>query len=329
MRIREYISPSAIKKFYDNVEDYYLHYLADTALEKEPQTQPMSIGSAFDAYTKSYLHERLFGVGNDPRFSFEAIFETQVEACNRDWARIHGKRAFDDYKRSGALNDLYLDLSAAQGTPRFEFEIKDTLQGDVSGVVFVGKPDCYYKNKDGHPIVLDWKVNGWCGKGNTSPYPGYVRIRHGDGTVPKQLHHKDAKLITWNGVTINKAKTLEQVNEDWAGQLSVYGWLLGEPVGGEFVTCIHQLACKGTGGFPEVRIAEHCTYVSAEFQKDYYNKSVEMWNVIHSDHILRHLSKEESQSRCSILDTLTVAEAQMEDTEENRLFKQLNKTRTW
>lgn len=333
MKNRAYLSPSSISKFYDGEngpENYYLYYLADTALEREKQTQPMSIGSAFDAYVKSYLHQELFGKGNDPRFDFEAIFEAQVESHNRDWARIRGKRTFEDYKRSGALLDLYLDLSQAQDSPRFEFEIQGKIEHEIGGVVFLGKPDCYYHNKAGHAVVLDFKVNGYCGNGNTSPKPGYVRLRHCDGTVPKSIAHKEAVLKVVNGVTINTAKTLDSVDEGWAAQLSVYAWLLGEPVGGEFIVCIHQLACKYTGGFPEIRIAEHCSLVSPEFQKEYFRKAAEMWEIVHSDHILRNLSKEESQKRCNMLDTLTVFEAGAEMTDEDRMFKALNKPkRAW
>ncbi len=327
MKQREYISPTSVKAFND-VDAFYNRYLSDIALDREPQTRPMSIGSSFDAYTKSYLHEQLFGKGHDPRFEFQAIFETQVEPHNRDWALVHGKRAFDNYKAAGALNDLYLDLAQAQSTPRFEFEVQGHIKREVGdkGVVLLGKPDLYYKNKYNHPVILDWKVNGWCSNFAVSPYPGYVRLRHCDGTQPRSIAHKDAVLVTWNGVTINKAKYLEDINEDWAGQLCAYGWLLGEPVGGEFLTCIDQLVCKPTGGFPEVRIAEHRTTVSVKFQQEYYEKASHVWDVIHSDHIFRQLSKEESAQRCKALDMYSESMSGPQ-TDEDRMFRELNQTK--
>ena len=94
MRQPKFLSPSSIGKWNDDREEYYLRYLADNRPPKMAQTLPMSIGSAFDAYTKSYISERLFGKDARPEFNFSAIFEKQVESQNRDWAKKHGKHAF-------------------------------------------------------------------------------------------------------------------------------------------------------------------------------------------------------------------------------------------
>ena len=336
MKNREYISPSGIATWNkDGPEAFYVKYLSDVKLPQEPQTRPMSIGSAFDAYAKSYLYEQLFGKGHNPQFEFNAIFETQVESCNRDWARFNGKQCFENYMASGALGDLLIDLSQASQSPRFEFEVKGGVKSkamDTTGLVLLGKPDCYFTNKDGHPVILDWKINGWCANSPKSPAPGYVRLRHCDGTKPKLLHHKDAVLGTKNGVTVNLAKRLEDVDESWAGQLAVYGWLCGEEVGNEFITIIHQAVCKPTAGFPEVRFAEHCTWVSPEYQHQYLESAVHIWEVIHSDHIFRDLSFEASAARCNTLDGFTTAEVAKYErglTEEEKLFKELTRPTMW
>lgn len=333
MKQREYISPSGINTWFsDGPEAFYLKYLADTKLENEPQTQPMSIGSAFDAYCKNYLYECLFGKDHSPLFEFNTIFETQVEPHNRDWARVHGLRCFEDYTRSGALADLLSELEKATSTPRFEFTVQGGItckEFDTSGLVLLGKPDCYFHNKEKYPVVLDWKVNGWCSNFNKSPLPGYVKLRHCDGTTPKSSHHKDAVLSMKNGVLVNLKKRLEEAEESWAGQLSVYGWLCGEAVGSEFLTCIDQLVCKPTGGFPIVRVAEHRTWVSSEFQLAYAKKAKEMWDIIHSDHIFRDLSFEESAVRCRTLDRHTEDAKEQSGTEEDAIFKQLTRTKTW
>ena len=152
MRNREYISPSGISLWKkEGPESFYVKYLADTKLENEPQTRPMSIGSAFDAYCKSYLYEKIYGVSHNTQFDFESIFETQVESCNRDWARVHGKKCFDDYTKSGALYDLLHELSQASDNPRFEFSVQGGVKSahvDASGLVLLGKHDCYLSNKD-------------------------------------------------------------------------------------------------------------------------------------------------------------------------------------
>ncbi len=338
MKKREYLSPSAIALFYnEGPKPYYLRYLSDIKLENEPQTQPMSIGSSFDAYAKSYLHERLFGKGNDARFEFQAIFEAQVEPHNRDWALMHGKYVFNQYLKSGALNDLYVELSQAQGTPRFEFEVKGVVNGDresmvavVNNVVLLGKPDVFYHNKEGFPVILDWKVNGYCAKSPTSPKPGYIRLRHCDGTVPKSVAHKDAVIGLLHGARINTAKYLEGVDSDWAGQLAVYGWLCGQEVGTPFLTGIDQLVCKPTGGFPEIRVAEHRTQVSKEYQLVYFQKAQNLWDIVQSDHIFREMSKEDSTALCTLLDGFSASESVSLNTDEDKMFKEMTNTkRAW
>ena len=94
MRRPRYLSPTAISLWSKSREDYYIQYMADNRPPRDPQTMPMSIGSAFDAFAKNFLHQALFGVGNDPRFDLETLFQAQVEPQNRDWAWKNGAEAF-------------------------------------------------------------------------------------------------------------------------------------------------------------------------------------------------------------------------------------------
>jgi hypothetical protein len=184
MRRPEYLSPTSLALFRKDTTEFYLNYLSDNRPPRIPQNQPMSIGSAFDAYVKSYLHTALFGVGNDPRYGFESLFEAQVEPHNRDWARDHGQYVFNQYKSAGALADLMTELRGAQGEPRFEFEAKGAVNGyrepavkRLGEVVLMGKPDCHFINNQGAHVILDWKVNGYCSPSAHSPKPGYIRMR--------------------------------------------------------------------------------------------------------------------------------------------------------
>jgi len=311
-------------------------YLSDHPLPREPQTQAMSIGSAFDAYVKSYLHEVIYGKNADPRFEFETIFESQVEAHNRDWALDHGKYAYDCYVRSGALADLLLELQEASEDPIFEIEIRGIVDGvregitrEVEGMVLLGKPDVYFKNKENHAVIRDWKVNGWCSKSAKSPEKGFVKLRHGDGITPHDKHHKDAVLVKYRGATVNMAQPLDEVNSDWAEQVAIYGWLLGEKVGSGFLTGIDQLVCKpNPGGYPIVRIAEHRSVVSPDFQWRLYQRALTVWDIINSDHIFRDCSKLESQARCQMLDERCKAfvhNAAHGDPEVESMFAELTK----
>ena len=56
MRKPEYLSPTSISLHEKDVDEFYSRYLADNKMPRMAQTQPMAIGSAFDAFCKSYLH---------------------------------------------------------------------------------------------------------------------------------------------------------------------------------------------------------------------------------------------------------------------------------
>ncbi len=316
MRIPEYLSPTSISVFRKNTQDFYLRYLSTNRPTREPQTQPMSIGSAFDAYVKNYMHETLFGKGNDPRFDLTTLFEAQVEKHHRDWAWENGKHVFERYRDCGALADLMIELNGAVGTPRFEIEVRGVVNGfrqgvtrSVSGVVFLGKPDVSFNNKEGNNVTLDFKVNGYCSKSGISPMPGYLRIRGSDYSGP----HKNCMPVMYKGMIINRDERLECLNEDWAAQLAIYGWLCGNEVGSDFIAAIDQIACRPSGmKYPSIRVAEHRLRIGEQFQWNIFAEAQLIWDIIHSDHIFRDLSLEESKARCDILDRQA---AQMDDSD--------------
>lgn len=307
MRTPEYLSPTSISLWRKSKEEFFLNYLADIRAPRLPQTQPMSIGSSFDAHVKSFLHEALFGKGFDPKFELQNIFEAQVEKHNRDWAIIHGKYAFDCYKKCGALLDLMLELKSAVGTPKFELDVKGAVSGHREGVTknlgpvtFLGKPDVFYINKTGTYVILDWKVNGWCSNRMASPMRGYCRLR-----TPTGVHggpHRECQMMIWGGQMINVAHMLEQLEDDWARQLSIYAWLCGMQIGDPFIVAIDQLSCGPSGGvFPLVRVAEHRLRVSPDHQWRVFAEAEELWHTVHSDHIFRNMSITESADRCKML----------------------------
>jgi len=306
MRKPEHLSPTSLGIFIKNPQEYYLTYLSDNRPPREPQTQPMAAGSAFDAYVKSYLYERLFGK-NDPKFELDAIFTAQVVPHNRDWGRPVGLHLFELYKRSGALGNLMLDLQKSISEPRFELEVKGTINGyregvtkNMLGVPFLGKPDIFYINSQGAHVIFDWKVSGYCADRTTTPLKGYVRLH--DGSVNKG-QHKEAQLININGILVNVAQSLDELHEDWARQLSIYGWLCGEDIGGDFIVAIDQLACKAVpDSRPAIRVAEHRSRVRSEFQWNVYSQAQYAWELINSDHFFRDVSKEDSEARCRLLD---------------------------
>ena len=85
MRMPKYLSPTSLSVWKRDKEQYYLQYLAEKRPPHEPQTQPMSVGSAFDAYIKSHLYNKLLPGGPlADQFDFMKIFTGQVENHNTE-----------------------------------------------------------------------------------------------------------------------------------------------------------------------------------------------------------------------------------------------------
>ncbi len=310
MKKLEYLSPTSITLYQQDKEAFYQRYLSESPPQRDAQLQVMSIGSSFDAYVKSYLHEKLFGTDHkdSAKFKFETIFESQVEKHNRTWALENGRYCFEQYKASGALADLMLELQSSDGEPRFEFDVKGIVNGyregvteTISGVTLLGKPDISFTTKEGAHVVLDLKVNGFCSTYNTSPVQGYIRLRSAGKT--NFGAHKDAFVISDKGMKINCTTTFDVVKPDWAQQITIYSWLCGAPVGSDFIIAVDQLACSyNKGGLPTIKVAEHRMKVNPIFQRKLFTEICDVWEICQSDHFFRDMSKEDSIERCKLLD---------------------------
>ena len=71
-----YLSPTSLstwKKCVDagDMTEFFIRYLADKRPPRPPQTIPMAVGSAFDAYVKCYIMDRL-GIKGE---GFDVLFE--------------------------------------------------------------------------------------------------------------------------------------------------------------------------------------------------------------------------------------------------------------
>jgi len=326
MRTPKYLSNTSISLFHSDRMEFYLKYLADNRPPRFKQTQPMSVGSAFDAFVKSYIVEKLFGTV-PPEYERDTIFTTQVEEHNRDWARVAGEHVFTCYKRSGALADLMLELELAEAAPRFEFTVERTIRG----VPLLGKPDVWFITKEGMHVLIDWKVNGYCAKRTTSPKKGYIKVV--DGWDPKEAKasrnnramHKDAQILRIGGILCNVAVHLEDVDIKWADQTALYGWLMGEEIGAKFMTGIDQIVCKPGKDKPLIRIARHRCRVSEAYQQGLWLRVKKVWDTIQSGHIFEDITREKSDARCLMLDDYHKA---YEGTDRNeRWFQEITRER--
>lgn len=303
MRTIEAISPTALKVWETDRELFYQRYLSDNRPPRDPQTEAMAVGSAFDAYVKSALHSEFCLPA--PGYSVDELLETQVDdPIMRPFASKAGSYLMDRYMECGAFDELREDLGRSEQYPRFEFKIVR----EVSGVPLLGKPDCwFYLETD---VILDWKVNGYMGSSATSPRPGYKMCRdtwgieQGKPTRGGNKPHKKYQPVQFGGMEIGN-HWLEDVDKSWADQLSIYGWMLGmEPGSEDFITCIDQFACKPGEPYPLVRVAQHRCRISAFWQFNLITRLQSCWESIQDNHIFTDLPKDESIARCELIDQI-------------------------
>lgn len=318
MRLPKYLSPSALFQYRKDKKEYFRKYCCDYRPPKIQQTPPMAVGSAFDAFVKSFLYEK-FGKPKDAaeaqKYERQTLFDSQVETQNRQMVWEYGEHLFEMYKSSGALSDLMLDLSKAIDEPRFEIDLQGTVTGPtggsgegntgtgvsdsgverhINGVVLLGKPDIRFINSEAAHVVYDWKVNGYLAKSPVSPKPGFVQLRECDqhGGWTRRGPHKDAWIQPKYGMMLNSTR-LESVDEDWAAQLATYGWLLGSTPGVELVVGIEQFC----GNKSALRLASHRTTIGRQFQLNLLNDYIDLWNILHDPkgcYFFRDMSRDDS-----------------------------------
>jgi len=319
MRKLPYISNSSLNLFYEDRKAFFLRYLAETSPPREAQTRPMCAGSAFDARIKDFLGRRLLGTKCPEALYFENAFPAQVEAQNRDWALGAAEISFKMYNETGALTSLLLELEGAITEPRFEFtvagkvfdpdkltgtEVRQLIGGEMivppdEGIPLLGKPDLYFKHKNGLPAVYDWKVNGFAGSSNLSPTKGYIKLHGGKKHGAK---HPCVTIVDDGGL-LRSDLALNISSPEHAQQLSIYAWFLGAGVCSPFIAGIEQLV--GPAG--RQIVATHRALVDCAFQKEIYNKIANMWQILESGHIFENLPRDESDEECELLEKAHLA----------------------
>jgi hypothetical protein len=288
-----------------------MRYLADKAVGRLPQEKPMAAGAAFDACVKSAISGDIFGKGARPQFEFDTIFESQVEKQNYDFALDAGKHIFDCYVISGAYKDLTVLLLESVEEPRMEF----TVTGAVGNSPFLGKPDLRFVLDRGQgriSCVYDFKVHGYCSKYGASPTKGYMLCRDGYEGKHSRSHmqeHTNYLAMDFRGLIINSGY-MEHCSDEYADQLCLYGWLLGEQPGDENVVLgIEEVIAKymGEGVSPQLRIANHRGRVSKKHQDLLLERVNKCWNAITSGHIFQDQSREDNDAQCAALDKMSGA----------------------
>lgn len=301
MRKYEYLSPSALSKYESNRDLFFLQYLCDFRSPRPPQEPFMAVGSSFDAFVKSAIHKAFYGelATQGSQFEFEKIFESQVEPHVRDYALEMGRHLFEQYEACGSLGYLLADIIQSQNEPQMEFDVR----GVVEGVSIRGLPDLRYITKEGVHVIADFKVNGAGSKTGASPQQGYKICRDYGSNTHNKSHAKYHPFV-FNGLEINKHYLGEFVDY-WCDQLTMYAWVMGEPVGGEdWVIRIEQIACRPIPSIekPRAKFATHMARSQSAYQQNLMARIHDCWNSIQTGHIFTSLSREQSDERCEILE---------------------------
>ena len=268
----KYLSPTSLKIYENDPEQFYLQYLAKDRIPRMAQLQVMSIGSAVDARIKAFLAP--------DKFDLEKLFNDQVEEHNREWAWENSERVFEEYKALGGLTDLMMDIQKSIIEPVYEFDvIGELVGGSQEGVPIFGKPDMFYVTEDGTKVIVDYKVNGYCSSYGVSPVKGYVKARGRarDGSIEVK-EYPDATLIKESGLVINVGAPMDTVAPEWAAQGCTYAWMLGVQDDENFIMQIEQFACRPTG----IRCVTHRSKVSKEFQEELKNRYRRCWEHTYS-----------------------------------------------
>lgn len=275
------LSPTSLKSFEDSIDNFVMRYVLNQP--RNPQTQAMSIGSAFDARIKAYLAKEILGIDGWE----EKLLMNQVEEHNREWAFAESVQVFQDYLNAGCAKALIREIGEAISL-RFEFEQFKTLKyADGYEVPLYGKPDAYFQRKDKLQIVIDWKVNGFCSA--ASPAPGYVKLIHPNGMDVGA--HKTCFPRMYKGILCATG----DVPVQWRDQLRMYTWMLGEE--GDWVAGIDQLVYRN--GSP--RYAIHRLKIDDD--ENLRQRIRFAWEHISSGHYYHDRSREENDMRLEMLMT--------------------------
>jgi len=262
----------------------------------------MAVGSGFDAFTKHQIHRDIFGIEETKgtQYDRDTIFESQVEEHVRDIAKERGEDLFQQYVDCGAYGALLEDIAKSPSPPEMEF----TVKSEICGVPLLGKPDLRYRTIQGVNVICDWKVNGSTSKHGASPTPGYSIARDIWGSNTNGKCHKKFSPVKYKDV-IHDLATLDVRCDYWADQLSIYSWLLGEPVGSEeYVVRMEQIACRQVKSrdLPRAKFATHMNKISESYQHGVMARAAECWATIQSGHIFTDMPREDSDSQCDLLD---------------------------
>lgn len=232
----QYLSPSSYKDWKHCAHRFKLVRI-DGLKEQQIKTVNLDVGTVFDAHVKKLLNKRL-----ELGLLLKEVDETsQAMDIGRNIAAI--------YKKSGALQHL-ID----EGVGHVEIDKEFT----INGVPVYGKPD--FVMHDG--TIGDWKTSL-----SGSPKPGYYRrieYQTDTGLTFEKLPHEK------NGIN------LEEIDNDWAIQVTIYAFLMGKKPTVGLKARIEHLVTQVN----KVVVCSYLAKIGLEFQNYIYHDLKIVWDDI-------------------------------------------------
>lgn len=254
----KYISPSTFKLMQQCEYMVWLLKYSGIPFLESPQTKPMAVGSAFDSFVKAEI-AYLLGKHKESKNLLAELLKT-VSEQHADCILV-GKKLFEEYNYAGCvrrlMDDGLTDIELSSTREIFGQTVAGS-EKTIGGVPVFCKPDAVI----GTNTPIDWKVNGALSDTGASPKKGYLRCykngcdqgRHDQYGIP-----------------------LEDIDKDWAIQLTFYAWVAGK-LEGNLPVAIEQVAVRGA----VVQFASFRTYVSDSFAQAVKAQLQDYWERFNS-----------------------------------------------
>ena len=254
MKTPRSLSYSSLTLWEKNPEEFYLRYLADTRPRGCPKSRRWPWAAASTPTSSPPCTPACSAQGSDPQFAFETIFESQVEPQCRDFA-LHGRPA--RLRRLQADRGLRRTACRCCNSPSSR---RASSSRSMASLPARRSPasrtaaSCWTSAWDRSTASWTGKSAATARKYATSPSKGYMLCRDGyQSDKPSRSHgtqHTNFLEFNHRGLTIN-AGYMEYCNDEYADQLCLYGWLLGEKPGDENVVgMIEEIVAKPASPAP-------------------------------------------------------------------------------
>jgi len=293
----KYLSPSALACWERDPDEYYLRYISPVRKPRDPQTDPMAVGSAFDALVKNKISVDLHGyeATKDTDYALSNLVVDQCEDHTLPEALEIACILFDQYIECGAYGNLIAEIRKSTCDVRMEFTVRET----IGGVPLLGKPDLHFNTNLHREVITDWKVSGSVSKAGVSPQQGYMlALDCNNSRTHEKSHKKFDGTLHESGLIVNRWK-MNESTDYWADQLATYAWALGHDIGDEsWVARIEQIAVRP--GY-KAKCVVHQSTVDSAYQHRLLARYQACWAAVESNHIWTALSKAESVARGDML----------------------------